>query len=124
MTPPLLFLSGSGMLGGLLSLLSAITFAYANASVRRGVLTGTVLQAVAISLPVALPFFATAMLITGGFPLLTGLSLRSIGLLALAGVIHFAWARHCNYRATKAIGVRAPGDRDQPFRLIATSRSD
>jgi len=32
-----------------------VTFAYANASVRRGVLTGTVLQAVGISLPVALP---------------------------------------------------------------------
>jgi uncharacterized membrane protein len=93
------------MLGGLLSLLSAVTFAYANASVRRGVLTGTVLQAVAISLPVAFPFFAAAMLMTGGFPLLTGFSWRSLGLLALAGVIHFAWARHCNYRATKAIGA-------------------
>src|ERR1019366_8345932 len=93
------------MIGGLLSLLSAVTFAYANASVRRGVLTGTVLQAVAISLPVAFPFFAAAMLMTGGFPLLTGFSWRSLGLLALAGVIHFAWARHGNYRATKAMGA-------------------
>ena len=93
------------MLGGLLSLVSAVTFAYANASVRRGVLTGTVLQAVAISLPVALPFFAAAMLATGGFHLLAGFSWRSIGLLALAGVVHFAWARHCNYRATKAMGA-------------------
>jgi uncharacterized membrane protein len=93
------------MLGGLLSLVSAVTFAYANASMRRGVLTGTVLQAVAISLPVAIPLFVLAMLLTGGFPLLVALSWRSIGLLALAGVIHFAWARHCNYRATKAMGA-------------------
>ena len=93
------------MFGGLLSLLSAVTFAYANASVRRGVLTGTVFQAVAISLPVALPFFAAAMLMTRGFSLLAGFYWRSVGLLALAGVIHFAWARHCNYRATKAMGA-------------------
>ncbi len=93
------------MLGGLLSLLSAITFAYSNASVRRGVLTGSAQQAVTIGLPVALPLFAAAMLITGGFSLLVGFSWRSLGLLALAGVIHFAWARRCNYRATKAIGA-------------------
>ena len=30
---------------------------------------------------------------------------RSLGLLALAGIVHFAWARHCNYRATKAMGA-------------------
>jgi uncharacterized membrane protein len=93
------------MLGGLLSLLSAVTFAYSNASVRRGVLTGSALQAVAISLPVALPLFAAAMLMTGGLSLLAGFSGRSLGLLSLAGVIHFAWARRCNYRATKAIGA-------------------
>jgi uncharacterized membrane protein len=93
------------MIGGLLALLSAVTFAYANASVRRGVLTGTVLQAVGISLPVALPIFLLALLLSGGLPILFGFSTRSWGLLALAGVIHFAWARYCNYRATKAIGA-------------------
>ena len=93
------------MLGGLLSLLSAVTFAYANASVRRGVLTGTVLQAVGISLPVALPIFVVAMLPTGGFDILAAFSARSWLLLIIAGVIHFAWGRYCNYRATKAIGA-------------------
>lgn len=93
------------MIGGLLSLLSAVTFAYANASVRRGVLTGTVLQAVAISLPVALPIFIVAMLMTGGFQVLADFSRTSLALLVLAGVIHFAWARYCNYRATKAMGA-------------------
>ncbi|HKO71594.1 MAG TPA: EamA family transporter [Bradyrhizobium sp.] len=93
------------MLGGLLSLLSAVTFAYANASMRRGVLTGTVLQAVGISLPVALPIFVIAMLPTGGFGILAAFSGRSWLLLAIAGVIHFAWGRYCNYRATKAMGA-------------------
>ena len=93
------------MIGGFLSLLSAVTFAYANASVRRGVLTGTVLQAVAISLPVALPFFIVAMLMTGGLQVLADFPGAAWASLALAGVIHFAWARYCNYRATKAMGA-------------------
>src|SRR5919106_47637 len=93
------------MLGGLLSLVSAVCFAYANASVRRGVLTGSVLQAVGISLPVALPIFVIAMLPSGGFEALAGFSGRSWLLLVVAGVIHFAWGRYCNYRATKAIGA-------------------
>ena len=93
------------MFGGFLSLLSAVTFAYANASVRRGVLTGTVLQAVAISLPVAFPFFILAMAVSGGFAALGGFDTRTLVLLALAGIVHFALARYCNYRATKAIGA-------------------
>jgi len=93
------------MLGGFLSLISAVLFAYANASVRRGVLTGSVLQAVGLSLPVALPFFMAAMLATGGFALLGQFTLRAWLLFAGAGIIHFAWARYCAYRATKAIGA-------------------
>ena len=107
------------MIGGLLSLLSAVTFAYANASVRRGVLTGTVLQAVAISLPVALPFFILAMLVSGGFPALAGFSGRTLALLALAGIVHFALARYCNYRATKAIGANLVAPVQQ-FSLVIT----
>jgi uncharacterized membrane protein len=107
------------MLGGLLSLLSAVTFAYSNASVRRGVLTGSAQQAVTIGLPVALPLFAGAMLMTGGFHLLAGFSWRSLGLLALAGVIHFAWARRCNYRATKAIGANLVAPVQQ-FSMVIT----
>jgi uncharacterized membrane protein len=93
------------MIGGFLSLLSAVTFAYANASVRRGVLTGTVLQAVAISLPVALPFFLVAMAFGGGYAALAAFNTRTLALLAAAGIVHFALARYCNYRATKAIGA-------------------
>jgi uncharacterized membrane protein len=107
------------MIGGLLALVSAVTFAYANASARRGVLTGTVLQAVAISLPVALPIFVIAMLLSGGFPLLASFSWASLGLLALAGAIHFAWARYCNYRATKAIGANLVAPLQQ-YSLIIT----
>ena len=107
------------MIGGLLSLLSAVTFAYANASVRRGVLTGTVLQAVAISLPIALPFFIVAMLLSGGFSALAAFDTRTIVLLSLAGIVHFALARYCNYRATKAIGANLVAPVQQ-FSLVIT----
>jgi uncharacterized membrane protein len=107
------------MIGGLLALVSAVTFAYANASVRRGVLTGTVLQAVGISLPVALPIFILAMLLSGGLPILASFPARSWGLLAFAGAIHFAWARYCNYRATKAIGANLVAPVQQ-YSLIIT----
>jgi uncharacterized membrane protein len=68
-------------------------------------LTGTVLQAVAISLPIALPFFILAMLPIGGFAALMTFNTRTMVLLALAGILHFAVARYFNYRATKAIGA-------------------
>lgn len=93
------------MFGGLLALLSAVTFAFSNATVRRGVLTGTVFQAVAISVVLGLPMFAAATLIGAGLPSLMSLSATSLGLLATAGIIHFAAARYCNYRATQAMGT-------------------
>lgn len=107
------------MLGGLLSLLSAITFAYANASVRRGVLSGTVLQAVGISLPIALPIFALVMWPIGGFAALAAFDARSWDLLIVAGIIHFAWGRYCNYKATKAIGANLVAPVQQ-YSLILT----
>ena len=40
------------MFGGLLALLSAVTFAITNASVRRGVISGSAVQATTLSIPV------------------------------------------------------------------------
>jgi len=107
------------LLGGLLSLLSAVTFAYANATVRRGVLSRTVLQAVGISLPIALPIFLLVMWPIGGFAALAAFDARSLDLLIVAGVIHFAWGRYCNYRATKAIGANLVAPVQQ-FSLVLT----
>lgn len=97
------------MLGGLLSVLSAISFAYANATARRGVLTGSVLQAVAISCIVALPMFLLALSPFGVLETLNAFSERSVLLLSIAGIIHFAAARYANYRAAKAMGANLVG---------------
>lgn len=107
------------MIGGLLALLSAVTFAFANTTARRGVLTGSVLQAVAISCIVALPLFLLALMPLGIGATLGGFDQRSILLLSLAGVIHFAAARYANYRAVKAIGANLSGP-VQNYSLVVT----
>ena len=53
------------MLAGFLALLSAATFAFNNASLRRGVLTGSVWQAMVITVPLGLPVFFIAALVSG-----------------------------------------------------------
>ena len=72
------------MLGGFIALLSAATFAFNNASVRRGVLTGSVLQAMAITVPIGLPISFLVALATGSLAARGRLFLaRARGALAL-----------------------------------------
>ncbi|MBV8509252.1 MAG: hypothetical protein JO289_03720, partial [Xanthobacteraceae bacterium] len=53
------------MLGGVFALIAAITFAWTNAAVRRGVVTGTAVQATTLSIPIGLPIFLAALLLSG-----------------------------------------------------------
>ena len=53
------------MLGAILALLSAMSFALNNASVRRGVISGTPIQAMAISVPLGMVCFLPIAWITG-----------------------------------------------------------
>jgi len=93
------------VLGGLIALLSAATFAFNNASVRRGVLTGSVLQAMAITVPIGLPISFLVAVATGSLAAVAGFSSRALLALSLSGIMHFVWGRYCNYRATRAIGT-------------------
>src|SRR5690348_17455282 len=93
------------MLGALLAVLSAATFAFNNAAARRGVVTGTVIQAMSITVPVGLVCFIPAALVTAA---IAGLPrLPAIGVAAMAGVglMHFIIGRFCNYRANQAAGA-------------------
>ena len=93
------------MLAGFLALLSAATFAFNNASLRRGVLTGSVAQAMAITVPLGVPLFFLAALFSGTLAAIADFSPHAVLLLSCAGVVHFLWGRYCNYRATQAIGT-------------------
>jgi uncharacterized membrane protein len=93
------------VLGGFIALLSAATFAFNNASMRRGVLNGSVLQAMAITVPIGLPISLLVALLTGSLAAVGGFSTRALLALSASGIMHFVWGRYCNYRATRAIGT-------------------
>jgi drug/metabolite transporter (DMT)-like permease len=93
------------MIGALLALASAAFFGLNNATTRRGVLTATVLQGMAITVPLGLPVFLLFMPILGGWAELWGMSPVTAAWLAAAGVIHFVIGRYGNYRATQALGA-------------------
>jgi uncharacterized membrane protein len=93
------------VLGGFLALLSAATFALNNACVRRGVLSGSALQAMAITVPIGVPLFLFAAAATGSLGAVMGFAPNAIAALSLAGILHFVWGRYCNYRAMRAIGT-------------------
>jgi uncharacterized membrane protein len=93
------------VLGVCLAALSAATFAFNNASARRGVLTGSVLQGLAVTVPIGVPMFFLAVLATGNLATLPRYSGEAIGLLTLAGVLHFVVGRYGNFRAAAAIGT-------------------
>lgn len=93
------------MLGALLALASAATFGFNNASIRRGVLTGSVVQAMMITVPMGVPLFALACLPFGGIESLSELPVAGWFWMMLAGVIHFVIGRYGNYRSTEALGA-------------------
>jgi drug/metabolite transporter (DMT)-like permease len=93
------------VLGGLLAICAAACFAFNNASVRRAVLTGSIAQGMAITVPIGVPLFFVAALVTGNLAAVAGFSPKALIALSAAGILHFVWGRYCNYRATRAIGT-------------------
>ena len=97
------------MLGGLLALLASATFALSNVTARRGVLSGSVLQALVVTIWLGVPVFLITALATGQLGAIARFPLPSIVFLAFAGMVHFVLGRYCNFRAISAIGVNLAG---------------
>ena len=89
----------------MLALASAALFGLNSASIRRGVLTGSVLHALAITVPLGVPLFALAYIAFGGLQSPPSVSYPGWAWFALAGVVHFTIGRYGNYRATRALGA-------------------
>lgn len=107
------------MLGALLSLLSAATFGLNNAALRRGVLSGSVLQALAITVPMGVPLFAISALVLGALGSVVGLSAESWFWFSMAGIVHFILGRYGNYRATRSMGANLSGPVQQMSVLVS-----
>src|SRR5258705_5200201 len=73
----------------------------------------------AITVPMGVPLFFIAALITGNLAAVMGFSPVALAALAAAGVMHFVWGRYCNYRATRAIGPNLVAPVQQ-FNLLVT----
>jgi uncharacterized membrane protein len=97
------------VLGGLLALCSALTFAISNAAVRRGVLSGSALQATALSIPIGVPIFVAALFVGGRPGVLGHLPYHSMIAFAVVGATHFIIGRYANYRAIGALGTNLSG---------------
>jgi uncharacterized membrane protein len=107
------------MLGAIYALLSAATFGLNNASLRRGVITSTVFQALAVTVPLGVPLFALAVTLGGQWPALLAFEATAYGCLALAGILHFVWGRYCGYRAIKAMGGNLASPVQQGNMIVA-----
>jgi drug/metabolite transporter (DMT)-like permease len=93
------------VLGGFLALLSAASFAAESSTARRGVLTGSVAQALSITIPLGVPLFLIVVAVFGSLGSILSFSPIAVLWLSLAGIVHFVWGRYCNYRSQKAIGA-------------------
>jgi drug/metabolite transporter (DMT)-like permease len=93
------------MLGAILAILSAATFAWNNAAARRGVVTGTPAQGMAITLPVGVVCFLPAAMVAHAVARVPQLSSTDAAWMAGVGLMHFVIGRYCNYRANQAAGV-------------------
>jgi drug/metabolite transporter (DMT)-like permease len=93
------------VLGALFAVLSAASFALNNATVRRGVVSGTPIQAMAVSVPLGIVCFLPITLLNGELFRLPEFSHASLAWMAGLGVLHFVIGRYCNFRANAVAGV-------------------
>ena len=97
------------MLGALLAFLSACFQGTNNATVRRGVLSGTPSQAIAINIPMGVPLGLLAAWLSGQLFQISDLPTQTILLIGMAGIMQYVWGRYWNYRATQKLGSVSAG---------------
>jgi drug/metabolite transporter (DMT)-like permease len=93
------------VLGAIFAILSAAAFALNNATVRRGVVTGTPMQAMAVSVPLGVVCFLPLAFLAGELFRLPQFPKAAAAWMAGLGVLHFVVGRYCNFRANSAAGV-------------------
>ena len=93
------------MLGVLYAALGAFTFALNNVAMRRGVVTGSVLQGMALTVPIGGLSFLVMTIAFGKLHQLVVFPMAALIWLAGQGVVHFVIGRYCNYKSNQLMGV-------------------
>ena len=93
------------MLAVVYVLLSSMSFAMNQAGVRRGMLRGSALQGVYISIWIGVPVLIVSAAISTQLFRAGDLEPRSYLLLIAVGINHFIIGRYCNHRAIGAVGA-------------------
>ena len=93
------------MLGVLYAALGAFTFALNNVAMRRGVVTGSVLQGMALTVPIGGLSFLVMTIAFGELHQLVMFPMAALAWLACQGVVHFVLGRYCNYKSNQLMGV-------------------
>jgi drug/metabolite transporter (DMT)-like permease len=93
------------LLGVLYAALGAFTFALNNVAMRRGVVTGSVLQGMALTVPIGGLSFLVMTIAFGELHQLVVLPIAALAWLACQGVVHFVIGRYCNYKSNQLMGV-------------------
>jgi len=93
------------MLGAIYATFAALTFAMNNAAMRRGVLTGTAAQAIALTVPLGGLCFLAMAVFTGQIWSISSFPFVAACWLAAQGVLQFLIGRYFNYEANRLVGV-------------------
>ena len=93
------------MLGILYAALGAFTFALNNVAMRRGVVTGSVLQGMALTVPIGGLSFLVMTIVFGELHHLVLFPMAAVAWLACQGIVHFVIGRYCNYKSNQLMGV-------------------
>jgi drug/metabolite transporter (DMT)-like permease len=93
------------VLGAIFAILSAASFALNTAMARRGVVSGTPIQAMAVTVPLGVLCFLPLALVTGELMRLPQFPMAATAWMAAVGVVHFVIGRYCNFRSNAEAGV-------------------
>jgi drug/metabolite transporter (DMT)-like permease len=93
------------LLGVIYAALGAFTFALNNVAMRRGVVTGSVLQGMALTVPIGGLSFLVLTIALGELHQLVVFPMAALAWLACQGVVHFVLGRYCNYKSNQLMGV-------------------
>jgi drug/metabolite transporter (DMT)-like permease len=93
------------VLGAIFAILSAASFALNTAMARRGVVSGTPIQAMAVTVPLGVVCFLPLAFLTGELMRLPQFPVTATAWMAAVGVVHFVIGRYCNFRSNALAGV-------------------